>query len=466
MKVLSCLTSLIVLCLAGSAHAGSFCRQEKIDRLDQLSSIRIDDVWSGVRAQPGAATVGSSLMIAYYNKDRYVSIASVDPRSGVVCFRSFGFRFEGWDAHNNLRMAVGEDGSVHVAGGSHGSPIFYAVSKTGRLDDFREGYMLGKGEDEQEATYPTFLKATDKSLLVMYRIGHSGEGVWVTNRWDNGKWFRMAPAYGDTNGHHSVSAYPSTIVTDSQGVSHVAIVWRETPDVATNYQVDYAQTRDFVHWSGYFAKGNAGPVMPGQADIVDKPGLKQGLVNSAQLVLGRNGEPVIFYTKYNEAGKNAVFAARPGEGEWVHKEIAADTVRSPVQGGGTMVGLVSMNVVASTGKDPVITITFPSGARTKLVVGPDLSTSKPPAMPNAAQLVKTTAEPRIEPPKGMPAAISMAIPVRQEGFDGPVMGRLIWYAQQPNRDHPRPCTSEAPLACNPPPSPMKWVFPESLVSGQ
>jgi hypothetical protein len=202
------------------------------------------------------------------------------------------------------------DGSAHIAGNAHASPLFYAVARGGNLATVRETPIVG--QDEIHATYPTFLRDAQGNLDFLYRSGGSGNGTWIVDHWAGDHWDLRGTSFSpiDKIGS-SISAYPSPIVADQHGISHVAIVWRKTPDVSTNFAVSYARTTDFQHWSGMRGPALKGPVRPDQMDIIDQPGENSGLLNSARLLLSTDGTPVLFFTRYGANGNDALIAARP-----------------------------------------------------------------------------------------------------------------------------------------------------------
>lgn len=314
--------------------------------------------------------------------------------------------------------------------------------------------MLGR--DEDHATYPTFLRAQDGSLLFKYRNGRSGDGVWIVNCWQDGSWTRLGTVFGAQDGKgRPVSAYPSPIVTDGDGVSHVAIVWRRTADVATNFEVSYARTRDFVHWSSVEGAVVAGPVQPGPPFTVTAPGPDSGLLNNAQLLLAPDGTPLVFFTRYGAAGNDALTVARPGARGWEVRDIVVSDRKTLIGGGGSLPNPPRFSVAAADGQ-AVVRAVFPG--RAAQVIRLDLATlARLPDAPGA------TAGPVIVPPLPVPAGLEQArvwsMTVTTSGYDGPGRGSLYWFAQNPNRDRKRSCSPSAPQACDPPASPLLWLAP-------
>ena len=443
--------------VSGSATA-SECRIENVASKAPYTVVEIDKVWSGVRTSVGAAEPEKGkLFVAYYDAQRRVSLASADAASGKVCITHFDSVFGGWDGHNRLSMAIASDGTVHVAGNAHAQPLFYAAGRADDIDTVRQMPMTG--QDEDRATYPVFYRTPGDRLVFMYRSGGAGNGYWLANGWQNGRWQRIGPlfsAVGANSGH--VSAYPSSFVQDFQGRSHVAIVWRLSPDAASNFAVSYTSTSDFSHWSGISGVVHGVPLRPEDTDTVEATGLGSGLLNTAQIILAPDGTPVLFYTRYGRDNTNAIIAASPKNGKWTTREIAHSKVRIPIVGGGSIGTLPHFNATAN-GNVAVIHISFPGEPILVLLL--DLSTMTTSTVVPSGKSNDVLIDPSLMPsiPGGLSDPIARTQSVTASGYDGPQKSQLLWYTQTVNRDKPLPCTPKAPVACNPPPSPLLWLIP-------
>lgn len=439
------------------ASSEPICETVTPQRVGDNKVIQIGNIWSGVRTMIGAAEpVTGKLLVAYYDADRWVTLASADAGSGKVCKIHLKSQFPGWDGHNSLAMAIAPDRSVHLAGNAHATPLFYAQAQGYDLATVRETPLLGRNEDK--ATYPTFYKDADGRLIFFYRTGGSGDGLWIANRWTGKHWERLGASFSANDRARShISAYPSPIITGQHGVNHVAIIWRKSPDVATNFAVGYARTTDFQHWSGALGASLKGPVRPDQIDIVDQPGENAGLLNNARMLLSADGNPVLFYTRYGARGTDALIAAQWTSNKWNLKEIASSDKRTPIKGEGSLPGAPAFSV-SSNGNIGNISVAFPGRAHMSFQL--DLRT---------LDSVKTLPDPPTSSPKPTKALLTIPSglanpslwnqPVTASGFDGPSKSRMFWYAQGLNRDHAWTCTTQFPRACTPPPSPLLWVIP-------
>ena len=186
------------------------------------------------------------------------------------------------------------------------------------------------GIDEAHVSYPQFFSFRDGPLAFAYRSGVSGDGLWYINVLDSENWHHISnPIFtncagikhcGDIN---TVSAYPSDFDHQSGTFFNLAIVWRTTPDVETNYRLSFARTIDLFHWFATTGKPIPLPMAPETTELVDSVGPDHGLVNNAQVATDTAGLPIIVYTKYVDDGRNGIFAAHPVDGGgWLIKLLA------------------------------------------------------------------------------------------------------------------------------------------------
>ncbi|MCG6203887.1 BNR repeat-containing protein [Rhodopseudomonas sp. HC1] len=415
----------------------------------------IGKTWTGTRVFPGSAvTPQGELVVAYYDESRYLTIAALNLHTGSVCRRHLPSRFGGWDAHNTVSVAVSQDGVLHVTGNHHNSPLFYASGKSDNLSAIAVADMVGKEEDR--VTYPTFLRDRTGRLAFLYRNGSSGAGTWYVNRWAGTKWVRVGAVFAEKDSIAQTSAYPSAFVADSQGITHVAVVWRRSPDLSSNFAISYVQTSDFQSWRGLSGAFKRGPVSPESGDVIDQPGPHSGLLNSAQLYLTPEGRPLILYLRYGEAGTDSLYLAYANNEAWQVLELASSKRRTLAVGGGTVSGLPVFSVAQSNWYLHV-KLRFPPDEVRQF--GIDLRSMTLSDTSVAARESQGASVPLPELPKGMAAPIHVRHPVLSSGFDGAVVGHLHWFAQTPNRDQSLPCTPAAPHACAPPPATLRFATP-------
>lgn len=417
--------------------------------------LTVGQVWSGVHTAIGTANIGPDLVLAaYYNPNRYLTLARIDVSKNVVCRKQLPSRFGGWDAHNGISMAVSSDGTVHIVGNMHASQMFYAAGKLSNLDSIRPQPMTGR--DEQSATYPQFLRGPRGALYFVYRSGHAGNGQWIADEWNNGHWQALGPIFSDRDSQGPVSAYPTPFKLGSDGRFHVAIVWRRTYDIDSNFAVTYASTTDFRHWSGIGGESSVGPLGPASLPPIERTGENAGLLNNPILVLDDSSRPTVIYSRYADRGPNAVFGAEPFNGRWRVQPLAVAERKLPVVGTGTLSGLPSMSLADDCGNGVAqVHVNFPP--RDLKIISVDrrtstISTSAPqcPTWHSGLTFGRPSAA-------GMADVSMQTADVRQNGV-GPLAPDIFyWFAQGANRDRPRQCTRSAPLACAPTPSDLILV---------
>ncbi|BGE84961.1 MULTISPECIES: BNR-4 repeat-containing protein [Methylosinus] len=439
---------------AGAADGSSECRS--VSALDRGGKhfFELGEVWTGVGTRVGsAASSDGRLLLAYYDPDRWVTISAFDPGDGRLCSFRLPSQFDGWDAHNRLEIAVSSDGLAHVVGNMHASKMFYARGPLDDIGAMRPESMIGK--DENRATYPVFLKDASGRLLFMYRSGGSGDGSWLMNQWGNGRWTRIGELFASRDARDHASAYPTPFVQGRDGEMHIAAIWRRNPDVSSNFAITYASTRDFRNWRGEGGKTVSAPLRPETMAMVDSPGEGAGLLQST-LLLRPDGEPAIMYMRYGSQGADAVFlATRDSARNWRSREIVGAAERSSIAGRGAIPNLPHFVILDQQGAKVRFRVALAGEDRRRFVldltsgaIEPD-SAPPPPsrdiAMPKALK-------------DGLADVVAYHGKVLKNGAESEsVVGALQWFAQRANHDRPRECSSNAPLACRPPASPLYYI---------
>ena len=196
------------------------------------------------------------------------------------------------DAHNTVALVVDGSGTLHVAWDHHGDPLNYARSTApGSLELGPREPMTG--QLEARVTYPAFLRLPDGDLLFAYRDGASGRGNLVLNRYATAerRWTQVHANLID--GENVRSAYPSLHV-DGHGALHLAWVWRESADVATNHDIAYARSTDGGKtWTSARGSPLTVPMTLASADYALRVGQNRSLMNPPTVTAGRDGRPLI-----------------------------------------------------------------------------------------------------------------------------------------------------------------------------
>ncbi|HEY0121001.1 MAG TPA: BNR-4 repeat-containing protein, partial [Rhizobium sp.] len=380
------------------------------------------------------------------------------PRLNMICRSRVPSRFGGWDSHKSVILAFDANGRLQVAGNMHDSPLVYAAAD--KPDDISAMILRPMiGRNESSVTYPIFMNSFDGALYFAYRSGVSGNGEWFTNVFRDSSWRRVSntPLFSSAWGGRPTSAYPSAIRLSEDNYIHLAIVWRRTFDVSTNYAITYGRTSDFVHWTNHEGYPINLPLDPGNSDLIESPGVGSGLVNSARVNLAQDGTPIIAYTRYGSGGRNVLVLASPSGKGWHRSVVAVAARRTVMQGGGSVPDLpIFGDSTFYSGGIASIDVTFPGEARRRIFFNAEnLVTTAPPKTikPAKANLIS------LSPPPNLVDIREMTRNVRRSGTSDTKnsAGSIVYFSQGINRDQKRTCTPTQPTACDPPPSPLIFI---------
>ncbi len=317
---------------AGShTAAGAGCPWRVAARLD------IDRVPSWFPVGFCLLTRGDDQYVAYYDAKHKMTVAR--RRRGENEWQKATLPSKvGWDSHNYITMAADAAGDIHLAGNMHCVPLIYFRTRTpGDITTFTRLPMTGKGE--KRCTYPRFLKDAAGTLLFNYRLGGSGNGMRLWNRYDpeTKTWSRFfdTPMF---DGKGKCNAYPHGPVKGPDGLFHVVWVWRRTPDCATNHDLSYARSRDLKHWETAAGRPVALPMTTATKGLcVDPVPAGGGIINGCEkLAFDARNRPVISYHKRDRRGHMQIYLARFEDGAWKTRAITDWKKEVPFSGRGAM----------------------------------------------------------------------------------------------------------------------------------
>jgi hypothetical protein len=432
---------------------------------DGKTGWKIDDVWTGTAVIYDTLKVNQYIYFGYYNASRKLTVARLDTRTNVNCRIEINSTFGGWDSHNGIVLGVDSAGNIHVAGNMHSNPLVYGAMIGGDFSTMRLRPMTGL--NETSVTYPSFINTPDGHLLFIYRDGVSGNGRWLVTRYDQGAWYALSssPLFDETWNKQTTSAYPSNFQFSSDGTAHLAIVWRHTLDVATNYAISYVRTKDFAHWTNSLGETVSMPINPGNADLVEMTGEHQGLVNSARTAVAPGGQALIVYTRYGPDGNNVVILASPRNRGWSRQVIATANHRTIISGGGSLPSAPLFTApIFSDRNIGRIEVTFPGQLRQRIYFDPETLLKVP--APSAETIWTIEANMRPAPsstalvaPVGLadPRKMIRSVRLAPTETDKKSAGVTVYFTQDLYRDQKRECTLERPKACAPPPSALTYV---------
>lgn len=293
---------LLLALTLGTAPFGLAADSEPLRLPEPAGSARLlpvsPEAWSGTSVnvvaglQNSLITDRSTQYAAFYAADASLVLARREIGSDTWTTRRTGLTGRVADAHNTAALAVDGDGVLHVAWDHHDTPLNYVRGVApGSLELGPRQSMTGQHEDS--VTYPSFLRLPDGDLLFLYRDGRSGRGNLVLNRYHvrTRTWTQVQPSLIDGEGRRS--AYHSAVV-DPRGMLHLAWVWRDSPDVATNHDLCYARSVDGgVTWTTAAGAALALPLTAANADYALRLPTGRSLMNPPAVAVDGDGRPCL-----------------------------------------------------------------------------------------------------------------------------------------------------------------------------
>lgn len=310
--------------------------------------------WAGAPVSFALVTAGQHQFVAYYDEDRRITVAArqlgeitwtyAHPEGRWLEKRGRLSNVTGWDSHDYLALAVDREDCIHLAGNMHVDPLVYY--RTRRPYDLTTLERLDRmtGDRETACTYPVFFKNAAGDLLFRYRDGSSGNGSDLYNIYDSAthRWRRaLQTPLLDGEGRRNAYALVPTLGPD--GRFHLVWMWRDTPDCATNNNLSYARSADFVHWEDHNGRPIPLPITLARGDVIDpaKPG--GGLINMTfRLGFDAAQRPVVVYHRYDPRGCSQIYVARPDGDGWAVHPISAWSFRWQFQGPGSIAAEVKL----------------------------------------------------------------------------------------------------------------------------
>lgn len=195
------------------------------------------------------------------------------------------------DPHRVYAVAVDEAGYVHVAGNMHGSGLRYVRSAAvGDTSRWVAGTMVGRDEDQM--TYPAFVRGPDGGLLFLYRDGETGSAAVHLNRLDpeTQTWHRVATVLDGRSS--DTSPYLQHVVVDDRGWLHLMVLWRAGASADENTDLTYARSSDAgATWHDAMGRRLALPIRPGEAGAVGGRARAGEVLNQGGLAVDAHGHP-------------------------------------------------------------------------------------------------------------------------------------------------------------------------------
>ncbi|MES2277533.1 MAG: BNR repeat-containing protein [Bacteroidota bacterium] len=272
---------------------------------------------------------------AYYDNDQFVILAK--RKTGQTTWQNQRTPYKGdaTDAHKSISIIIDGAGYLHVAWGQHNNPLNYAVSvQPGSLQLGEKQSMIGSKEGK--VSYPEFYKLPAGDILFLYRDGASGNGNLMLNRYvlSQKKWIRIQDGMIDGEGQRN--AYWQMAI-DAKGTIHLSWVWRESPDVASNHDMCYAQSSDGgKSWQKSTGEKYTLPINAANAEYACKIPQHSELINQTSMFADAAGRPFIatYWREENQTVPQYHLVYKTGT-EWKISNLGFRKTPFSLSGGGT-----------------------------------------------------------------------------------------------------------------------------------
>ena len=336
----------LALCAATGSGAPADAPIPVLRRAVAVETLDIAPVWAGHPVRFALLTRAPFQFVAFYDDQRRLTLAQrrLDERQWTLS--TLPDR-TGWDSHNYVALAADDEGYLHLSGDMHAVPLkYFRTVKPLDASTFERATPM-VGPNEQRATYPHFFRGAKKELVFTYRDGHSGNGNQIFDAYDAGTrtWKRLfdGPL---TDGEGKRNAYFDGPILGPDGYFHLAWVWRESPDAASNHDLSYARSRDLVHWESGGGGALTRPITLETSDIVDPVPPKGGIINgNTRVGFDQQGRVTISYHKHDAAGNTQPWTARLEQGKWKLYQITDWPYHWDFGGGGSLVFAISLGPV-------------------------------------------------------------------------------------------------------------------------
>lgn len=312
-------------------------------------SLLLDHVWAGHPVGFDLLTAPPYQFAAYYDSSRTMTVAK--RKLGETAWEKTHLdEVTGWDSHNYIAMALDSEGYLHLSGNMHvDTLVYYQASQPYDIKSLQRKSSL-VGSDEARVTYPKFFDAPGQDLIFTYRIGGSGNGNQVYNRYkpQTQQWSRLLDQ-PLVDGEGQMNAYLHGPILGPDGFFHLLWVWRDTPDAATNHDLSYAKSKDLVHWMKSDGSPQELPITMGNCEIIDPVPAGQGMING-NTVIGFDGAGrcIVSYHKFDEAGNTQIYQARREADDWQIYQSTDYDFRWDFGGRGSLNSRISLQPVEAT----------------------------------------------------------------------------------------------------------------------
>jgi len=273
--------------------------------------------------------------IAFYDADQRVVLAQRKLGSTTWRIKPTAFKGTCKDAHNSISLGVDGDGFIHMSWDQHSQPLRYCHSiATGSLE--MTGELPMTGANEQKVTYPEFHRLPNGNLVFAYRYGGSGRGNLALNLYDvkTRHWLQLHDRL--ISGEGMRNPYWQTAL-DSHGTLHLSWVWRESPDVASNHDLAYAESTDGGKtWLKSTGAAYQLPITAETAEYAAHIAPEHELINQTSMCADAAGRPLIAtYWRPERQTVPQVFVVYHDGTNWKTSQVIRRTTAFSLSGTGT-----------------------------------------------------------------------------------------------------------------------------------
>lgn len=336
----------------------------------QISSSNVGEAWASnsintvVFRKNALVSFGQFQFIAYYNQDGFVVLGKRKLSDSLWQLHTTKYKGHIKDAHNSISIAIDGDGFLHMAFDHHVNQLHYCKSKEPLSMELTE-LMPMVGDLENKVTYPEFYALSTGDLLFLYRDGASGNGNLVLNTYQTKtkQWRRLQTNLIDGQGQRN--AYWQAC-TDQLGRMHISWVWRESPDVASNHDMNYAVSKDGgVTWQKSNGEPYKLPINISNAEKIATIAPASELMNQTSMCVDETAHPIIAtYWKgiYGVPQYQIIYLQNS---KWQVKDLGILKTKFSLSGAGTKSIPISRPQVVSWGKGnkTAVGIVFRDNAR-------------------------------------------------------------------------------------------------------
>ncbi|MDA3928324.1 MAG: BNR repeat-containing protein, partial [Prolixibacteraceae bacterium] len=260
--------------------------------------------------------------VAYYDSVANVVLAKRNLNDTIWTRHTTQYNGNVYDAHNVICIMLDGNGYLHMSWDHHNNALNY--SKSVKPFELEMGDKIEMtGTNEAVLSYPEFYKFTNGDLLFAYRDGGSGKGNLVLNSYSikTKKWERVHTNLIDGEGQRN--AYWQIFVDNSDKI-YVSWVWRESPDVASNHDMCYAESTDKGKtWSKSNGDTYILPITQQSAEVIFPIPQNSNLINQTSMTSDLGGNVYIATYYKNELNSCTQFHLIYNENkEWKHSTIS------------------------------------------------------------------------------------------------------------------------------------------------